>query len=89
MILEAGKIYEVVKTIETSKPVLIRLKGDATLCYDTKGAVPNPTAVTDLYQDTDIGEGFAVTNRLEMCDWVGYIGSGLCEIKNIKLEEKA
>ena len=48
MILEAGKIYEVVKTIETSKPVLVRLKGNATLCYDTRGASPNPTAVTDL-----------------------------------------
>lgn len=89
MILESGKIYKVVKTMENSKPVLIRLKGNATLCYDTVGACPNPSAVTDLYQDTDVAEGFAVTNRLEMCDWVGYTGNGFCEIKNIKLEEKA
>lgn len=88
MILESGKIYKVVKLNENSKPVLIRLKGDAVLCYDTAGACPNPTAVTDLYQDESVEEGFAVTNRLEMCDWVGYTGNGFCEIKNIKLEEK-
>ena len=88
MILEAGKVYRVIKIMENSKPVMLRIKGSVAFAYDTIGSVPDPVSPTDLYQDTSLEEGFATTQMLEMCDWVGYTGDGYCEIKNIRLEEK-
>lgn len=88
MILEAGKLYKVVKLMENSKPVMLRIKGNVVFAYDTIGSVANPTSPADLYQDTSLTEGFCTTQMLEMCDWVGYTGDGYCEVKNIRLEEK-
>ena len=88
MILEAGKVYRVIKIMENSKPVMLRIKGNVVFAYDTIGSVENPSSPAELYQDTLLSEGFAITEMLEMCDWVGYTGDGYCEVKNIRLEEK-
>ena len=88
MILESGKVYKVVKVIEGSKPVILRVSGSVAFGYDTLAKVPNPATPADLYQDDTINDGFYSTEMLQMCDWVGYTGEGYCEIKNMQLVEK-